>query len=173
MGSSLSPSIADLVIDVLFDCVVGKLMFKLPFFKKYVDNLMITAIPHNMVEHTLDVFNSYNGKIQFTIEIEDNGTIPFLDMKLLRNPVDGSINTEWYMKPILSGRFLNFYSYQNINQKINTASGFINRVLTLTSNVNNNTFNTIRTLLKRNNYPTSLVSRLINKSHTKHNRVTN
>lgn len=142
MGSCLSPAIADLVMDVLLDEVTSRLSFPLPFIKKYVDDL-VTAVPYNKIEETLTIFNSYCDKLQFTIEEERDGRLPFLDMTLCRNTSDGSISTVWYRKPTSSGKMLNFLSAHNINQKISTATGFIHRVISLTSNITDDTFKSI------------------------------
>ena len=54
----------------------------------------------------LNTFNSYNHKIQLTIEEESDGKICFLDVLIIR---DGEkIKTNWYQKPTCSGRLINF-----------------------------------------------------------------
>lgn len=162
MGSCLSPSIADLVMDILLDTVIQKLPFEVPFVKKYVDDL-ITAIPIGSEEQILRDFNSYHPQLQFTIESEVDNLLPFLDMVLIRNAENGSITTRWYRKPTSSGRLLNFLSGHNINQKLNTATGFINRVYSLTSDPNFDSKSTIKKLLQSNNYPKSVINTLITK----------
>lgn len=172
MGSCLSPAIADMVMEFLLDNVRKKLVVQLSFVRKYVDDLIL-AIPNGMERSILDIFNSYNDRLQFTIEIEVNGRIPFLDMLLIRNIEDGSISTQWYKKPIASGRILNYYSSHNYNQKINTASGFIHRVVSLTSHVTEDTFAVASRSLLNNNYPRSVVNRLINKFRTSNSTSVN
>lgn len=163
MGSCLSPAIADMVMEILLDTVKKKLCFELPFIKKYVDDL-ITAIPNGKEDTILNIFNAYNVDLQFTIEKEVEARLPFLDMMLIRNVVDGSISTEWYMKPTSSGRILNYYSDHHYNQKINTALGLIQRVVRLTSDVNENTFAVVKKILSKNNYPVNIVNRLISRT---------
>ncbi len=60
------------------------LPFDLPFLYIYVDDIL-AAIPANLVEETLEIFNAINSKIQFTVETEKDGAIPFLDLKLFHN----------------------------------------------------------------------------------------
>lgn len=170
MGSCLSPAVADLVLDVLLDQVILKLPFKPLFIKKYVDDL-ITIIPSDKIDEILSIFNDYSPNIQFTIETEMGGKLPFLDMMLTHNQVDGSITTSWYQKPTASGRMLNYLSAHKYSQKIGTASGYIHRVISLTSNITMNTHEIIRRQLLLNNYPSALINKLINKhihnTHTK------
>lgn len=84
MGSPLSPILADLVMEILLRTVTKRLKFPIPVLKKYVDDLIL-ALPFDQIEQTLAVFNSYNQHIQFTVEQEQNATLPFLDMLLIRN----------------------------------------------------------------------------------------
>ncbi|KAI4476631.1 hypothetical protein M0804_013410 [Polistes exclamans] len=63
-----------------------------------------------------------NEKIQFTIEIEDNGTLLFLDVKVIRNK-DRTISTNWYVKPTSSVRCINYYSNHPLSQRIETIKG--------------------------------------------------
>lgn len=103
-------------------------------------------------------FKEYNRHIKFTMELESDGKIPFLDMLLIRNVYTGVISTEWYMKPIASGRILNFYSAHNFQQKISTASGLVHRIISLTSTRTMNTNVRIRSILKSNNYPMGIIN---------------
>lgn len=108
MGSCISPSVADLVLDILIENTIKELDFHIPFVKKYVDDL-IAIVPEDKIEAILDQFNKYNESIQFTIEVESNNILPFLDLRLHHHP-NGTISTTWYRKPTSSGRILNFHS---------------------------------------------------------------
>jgi hypothetical protein len=137
------------------------LPFDLPFLFIYVDDVL-TAIPENLVEETLEMFNAINPKIQFTIETEKDGSIPYLDLKLIHND-DGTISTEFYQKPSSSGRILNYQSNHPTSLKINTAIGLIKRVYTFSTAKNENEkFNIVYQILRDNCYPKKLVNRLIN-----------
>ncbi|KAI4475149.1 hypothetical protein M0804_014486 [Polistes exclamans] len=82
------------------------------------------------MDQTLKTFNSVNNRIQFTMEVENNGTLPFLDMNIIRNE-DGSIVTNWYVKPTSSGRCINYNSNHPMSQKIGIIKGLLFRALTL------------------------------------------
>lgn len=106
MGSCLSPSIADVIMDILIDRVKHELNFELLLIKKYVDDLFL-VIPKEKIDTTITSFNNY--------ELEIDGRIPFLDMTLMRDVVTGDITTEWFKKP--SGRILDdYYMYFLIAQ---------------------------------------------------------
>lgn len=166
MGSCLSPAVADLVMDILLDNVIKLLPFSVPFEKKYVDDLF--TIPEDGADIILNIFNGYCPDIQFTIEKEVNGSLPFLDMTLNRDSIEGSIQTKWYRKPISSGRILNFMSGHSLSQKLNTATGFIHRVFCFTSTNNQDTVEIIIKHLKENNYPINIIRTLIHEYKQKH-----
>ena len=76
MGSPLSLIGADIAMDDLETKCIASLPFQLPFFFRYLDDI-ITAIPTNEVDTILNTFNSYNRKIQITIEEESDGKFFF------------------------------------------------------------------------------------------------
>ena len=74
------------------------------FYYRYVDDTILWKKKHlNLV---LEVFNSYNSHLQFTHETEINNSIAFLDLSLSIG--NNKIITNWYQKPICSGRILNY-----------------------------------------------------------------
>jgi hypothetical protein len=131
MGLPKSPPEADLVMEFVTEPAIKKLPFPIPFFKRYVDDC-VTIVPQDMVETTIDVLNSINENIKFTVEVEENGKIPFLDMMLIIGN-DGSIETRWHQKSYASARMVSFKSSHLLSQKIGAAYGLINRAMKLTS----------------------------------------
>ncbi|XP_055538479.1 uncharacterized protein LOC129725997 [Wyeomyia smithii] len=170
MGNPFSPTAADLVMELLLEEVVERLNFPLPLLKKYVDDLIL-AVPADKVEEVLDVFNSYDSNLQFTCEREEEGRIPYLDMVLVRK-ADQSIKTEWYSKPMASGRFLDFFSCHPLHMKMNVVANFIMRVRKLSTNLPPKAINDIiNEHLKVNHYPLSLRNRLQNRLMRKNVQV--
>ncbi|XP_062714231.1 uncharacterized protein LOC134291004 [Aedes albopictus] len=92
MGSPLSPILADIVLNKLITTVVQSLDFVILFLKKYVDDFFI-VLPRDKVQATLEAFNNYNERLQFTVEEENNGRLPFLDILVIRND-DQTLSTE-------------------------------------------------------------------------------
>ncbi|XP_055543405.1 uncharacterized protein LOC129728952 [Wyeomyia smithii] len=79
MGSPLSPILADIALDSVIDRALTELPFTVPIIRKYVDDLFL-AVPKDMVPKVLDVFNRQEPRLQFTVEVEKEGKLPFLDM---------------------------------------------------------------------------------------------
>jgi hypothetical protein len=100
MGAPISSALANLAMEVMLERITDLLPFELPFLYIFVDDIL-TAIPEAIADETLEIFNAINDKIQFTIELECDHQIPFLDLKLTHEG-DGSISTEFYQKPCAS-----------------------------------------------------------------------
>jgi hypothetical protein len=171
MGLPLSPIIIDMVMEDLLDKVIYELGYDPLICVKYVDDLLF-ILPLEELENTYNIFNGYNEKIKFTMEMENEKTLPYLDVELIRQR-NGRILTKWYFKPMASNRLLNYNSNHSLAQKINVANGLIKRVCDLTTihpKVNN--FKRIKTILEKNNYPVALIRKLFYKHiNTQHNKA--
>jgi Reverse transcriptase (RNA-dependent DNA polymerase) len=160
MGSTVSPIVAQYVMDDLLDTVIPNLPFNFTFIKKYVDDI-ICAIPANFTDDILQFFNAYNPHIQFTIELERDRKIPFLDTLLIRRD-DKTVILDWHIKPTSSGRFMNFQSFHPYRMKINLILGMKNRVTKISHNtLLNKNLKMLRTILTENSYPLKLLNKLL------------
>jgi hypothetical protein len=160
MGAPISSALANLAMEVMLERITDLLPFELPFLYIFVDDIL-AAIPEAIADETLEIFNAINDKIQFTIEIECDRKIPFLDLKLTHED-DGSISTEFYQKPCASGRILNFLSNHSAALKTNTAIGLIKRIYTFSSGKPEAQKKQIAfNILRNNNFPKSLIHKLI------------
>ena len=125
---------------------INKLNFKPAFNFRYVD-VIILCIPKNMIDHTVNTFNSYDGNLQFTIELPQNNSISFLD-----------IITDWYQKQTFSGRYLNYFSQHPLCNKIAIIYSLVDRVFKLSDNIfHSKNLSFIKQLLIHNNYPPELI----------------
>lgn len=102
--------------------ILNKLKFKLPVYYRYVvDTFLI--IPCDKIHETIEEFNSYHFRLQFTHELEKkNNAIHFFNVEFIRND-NGNLKTNWCRKSTYSGRLLNFYS----NHPIQHTIGIINK----------------------------------------------
>uniref|UniRef100_A0A8D8LXS3 GIY-YIG domain-containing protein n=1 Tax=Cacopsylla melanoneura TaxID=428564 RepID=A0A8D8LXS3_9HEMI len=174
MGCSLSPIIADIVLDDLFDKILPQLNDSVQFCVKYVDDTFL-SVDENKIDFVLNTFNSYHPEIQFTLEVENNCCLPFLDVSVIKN-TNGSVDICHYKKPTCSGRLLNYNSNQPYSYKINCAKNLINRTLTLSdSKFHDNLIPEIYSTLIDNNYPKNLIKKLIQNrnSNSTHQNISN
>lgn len=108
-----------------------------------------------MVNPILNILNNYNPNIKFTIELEDNNqSINFLELTIRRDTATNSLITNWFTKPISSGRIINFKSSQPIHQKRAIIYNLIDRGLLLSDiSFHKNNLTKIREILINNDYP--------------------
>lgn len=161
----------DDLLDTLLQKVHTELGVLIEVIKKYVDDLFL-ILPRHLVNEVLRIFNSAEPRIQFTYEREEEQMLPFLDMTIHRCEDTHTFYTNWYKKPIASGRLLNYRSLHPLNQKIGTAVGLIDRVIRLSDG---RFFATNKEMIVRllgdNDYPIKLISRLLHRYFTINDNV--
>ena len=109
MGSPVSVTIANLVMEDVEERALAATDVLLKFWKRYVDDTC-AALPAARLHEFLDHLNGVEPSIQFTVEVESEGKLPFLDVLLQRDP-DGSISTTVYRKATHTDRYLDFASH--------------------------------------------------------------
>lgn len=160
MGSTLSPILANIAMSTLLKTSIPRLSFQLAFIFQYVDDLIL-SIPEDKDEEILEIFNSFDDHIQFTIEVEKNRCVPFLDTMLHRGE-DNVIRLDWYRKPSSSGRYINFSSYHNISTKTNIVLGLKKRIIDITHpDFRSSALRRLFELLVTNGYPQFFLKKLI------------
>jgi len=102
MGSSLSPVVANLVMEDFETKALASTPFQPKHWKMFVDDTCVVW-PHG--HEKLDVFlhhlNSQFESIKFTMEVEVDGFLPFLDVLLCRLD-DGSLSHHVFHKKNLT-----------------------------------------------------------------------
>ena len=97
MGASVSPILANYVMDDLLNTVLPVLFFQPFFLKKYVNDIIL-ALPRDKTTEIVDTLNSYDPFIQITMETKDEqNSVPFLDTKFTRTN-NNKIVIDWYRK---------------------------------------------------------------------------
>lgn len=66
----------------------------------YVDDCF-AIIPRSKIKHMLEVLNSYHIELRVTHEVELNGMLSFLELKLIREM--NRIFTDWFQMPTSFG----------------------------------------------------------------------
>lgn len=156
MGVNTSPTFAALAVNELLRRAIKLLSYTPKVITKYVDETFL-IIPREHVDETLNVFNSIWPSIQFTIELEVNRSLPYLDVKITHSE-DGSLHTNWNRKPTSAGKVLNFHSAHPIQQKINVAFNLFHRILSISDvQFRKNNINDAFNILLSNNYPHQII----------------
>lgn len=179
MGSPLSPILANFVLEDLEISCLDKLMFEVPIYIRYVDDIF-TMIPNKLINYTLEIFNNYNVNLQFTSEIESENKISFLDLNIIREN-DNKVITDWYRKPTFSGRYLNFYSHHQQSTKRGIVFMLVDKCMNLSHpKFFDQNLHLIKEFLIENNYPIQFIEyhmknriKFLNKKRENNNVVKN
>jgi len=128
MGSPLSPIVADLVLRDLETSAIKKLPFVLPLYRRYVDDILLTA-SFDQLNTILDTFNSFHDRLQFTLEISTNNKINFLDVTIILD--EQKIFFDRFEKPTNTGRYINYHSQHPVSHKRSIVYGLVDRTILL------------------------------------------
>uniref|UniRef100_A0A5S6PZS4 AP-2 complex subunit alpha n=1 Tax=Trichuris muris TaxID=70415 RepID=A0A5S6PZS4_TRIMR len=170
MGSPLSPIVAEIFMEHLEEKAFpsGIAEYNLKLFKRYVDDIF-AIVKKGHEDELLNHLNSlFPHDIQFTIEKETGGRLPFLDVLIIK---DGhKLKTTVYRKPTNSGKYLNFYSNHPKNVKVGIVTGMVDRALKLCNKeFLQGEFGFIRETLRKNGFPIMFTEACIKKRLNKLN----
>ena len=112
MGSPISPVVANIYMEFLEQEALETAQTKPDIWLRYVDDTFVLW-PHSRsdLDMFLDHLNSLRPSIQFTMEIEDERKLPFLDVQVTRDAESGIFRTAVYRKPTRTDRYLHYESY--------------------------------------------------------------
>ena len=96
---------------------------------------IITICKKDEIDRKLTEINKLHSNLKFTMESENNGCLPFLDM-LLHND-NKLLSSSWYRKPTDTGLTLNFHSLAPMKYKRSVVIGFVHRIYRSCSNWEN------------------------------------
>ena len=108
MGSPVSAVIANLVMEDIEHRALTTAPVSPSFWKRFADDV-ISAVSQDEFVVLLQHLNSIEPSIQFTVERETDGKLPFLDTYVQRT-TDGKFETVVYRKPIHAYKYLSFNS---------------------------------------------------------------
>ena len=105
MGSNLGPKMASFAMDMLeskMDTFVGN---KPVFYRRYVDDCFLIFNRKEGIKIFFVFLNSLDDDLQFTVEMEVDNNICFLDTKI-SNSRDGTLSVSWYIKDTNTGIYI-------------------------------------------------------------------
>ena len=105
---------------------------KLPiFYKRFVDDTLSAMPDPEAASDFLETLNKSHPSIDFTMELEENGRLPFLGMDVIRNSC--RLDTTVYRKPTDKGLLLRYQSYVDARYKRSLLTTMLNRAFQLSS----------------------------------------
>lgn len=172
MGSPLSPFLAELFMnDLETNQIKQSHLFKnhVIFWRRYVDDIFcIFNGSDKQLNNFLVFLNSIHNRIEFTMELSVDDSLPFLDLNI--SLINDSLDFNIYRKPTCTNNIIPFDSIHPISQKLASFNFFFHRLFNFplsTANYNNE-LHTIFHLAKINNFPYTIINNLYLKLSFKH-----
>ena len=159
MGSPVSAVVANLFMENFEQRAIDTLSIPPKLWHRYVDDTF-SIVKRHAVNSMLNQLNALNNNIQFTMELEDNGRLPFLDTTVKRTE-DGRLETMVYRKATHTERYLSFTSHHPKNSKRNVVDTLLTRANTIVSNdtQQQNEIDHVKAVLMANGYPAQFIKR--------------
>ncbi|XP_043263261.1 uncharacterized protein LOC122403673 [Colletes gigas] len=164
MGSPISPVVADIFMVHLEKTILENAPAKPTAWFRYVDDtFVIWRHGREALNSFHNFINSIHPSIKFTVEIEKNQQIPFLDV-LVNRKHDGTLGHKAYRKPTHTDRYLQASSHHHPSQKVSVISSLITRAVSISepSSLQQELTN-VKTALIKNGYTTPQINRTMRK----------
>ena len=117
--------------------------------------------------------NSIHEDIKFTSEVENNGSLAFLDSLVKRKP-DGSLELTVYRKPTHTDQYLNFNSHHPLHQKLGIVHTLFSRCdkIVTTEQEKVREQHAVKTALKNCGYPEWSLKNKPNRTQSQNDNTT-
>ena len=119
MGSCISPVVANIFMEHIERQVLTTFREPPRIWLRYIDD-MFCVITSSVIDDFHHHANSISPNIKFTLELEDNSSLAFLDVRVNRT-VNCKLWTTIYQKPTHTDRYLQFDSHHPLHQKLAVA----------------------------------------------------
>lgn len=147
-------AIANMMMEDI-ECRIFNCSNNVLIWRRFVDDTFV-VLPEEDVPSFFTLINSLESSISFTMEKENNGMLPFLDV-LVKKGSDHYFSTSVYRKPTCTNRYMQFDSHNPMVHKKAVVRTLVDRAERLCSskNIYANEMNSIKTTLAQNGYPQS------------------
>ena len=168
MGSPLSPVLCNIFMEQLEEKAISSFKTKPLVWKRYVDDIFfIWPGDEHSIKTFHDHLNTQDQDIKFTIELEVEGCLPFLDIEVTRSK--DRISTRVYRKPTNSNLYLQYDSAHPKSVKNGIVNTLLHRAETHCSDIKsyNTEVQLIEKVLVNNRYPRQLIRNINRKRKRK------
>lgn len=125
MGNPLSPILCNLFMEHFESTLLPRIVPKPIPWLRYVDDIFSVWPEGEDFDAFLANLNNLHRTIKFKFEWEVNGSLPFLDVKIIK--IDMTRKLCIYRKPTSSSAYIHYFSCHDDNVKIATISGLFLR----------------------------------------------
>ena len=135
-------------------------------YHRYVDDCFILFRNREECNKMFNHFNTLHHSISFTMEGEDNNSLPFLDV-FVKRTTSSQFITSIYRKRTFTGQYVNFQSHCSRKRKINLIKTLCHRAISICSpSTLEEEFKNLIRILTNNGYPEQLIKKTITYSIT-------
>ena len=163
MGYPISVTIANLIMENVENRALQTFPNPPTLWKRYVDDTFV-IIKKNVLNAFHEHINNIEQSIKFTVELESDNLLPFLDVLIVKER-NGKLTTTLYQKPTHTKRFLNYNSQHSVSQKRGLICTLLNRINSkLITKKKDKTIEIKKLMeaLRHNNYPDWFLKQTIN-----------
>ncbi|UYV62695.1 hypothetical protein LAZ67_2001598 [Cordylochernes scorpioides] len=127
MGSPLSSPLSEIVMRHIDKHIVEQYHIDILSWHRYHDDIF-AIVKTSSLDNIFSTLNNLYQDIRFTVEIETNNTLAFLDILITK--IDNRYTTGVYYKPSFFPSYIHFSSYCPLSHKINTVKTLTKRIFT-------------------------------------------
>jgi hypothetical protein len=171
MGARFAPPFAVIYMFDIEERALAKIPEPSILYGRYIDDVIYVRPENSQItnDELLNVFNSIEPEIKFTMENTIDGELPFLDCKLMVNT--NKIEYKWYIKALHSGNLLNYHSHVPMRMKHDFIMGRFLCVLRRSSNDRYSTESVekLTKLLENNEFPENMIRQNLRRAIKKYN----
>ena len=164
MGSPLAPVLANLFLGHHENIWLNKYQGpSVQLYRRYVDDTFCLFNTEQDALSFFDFLNSQHPNIKFTIEKEINQKLSFLDV-CVDNKDPSCLLTSLHRKNTFTGLLTNFFSFTSFSYKIGLIRTLVDRAYRINNTLLkfNDDVKKLYFVLKKNQYPEYLISRVVN-----------
>ena len=172
MGSPLSWLLADIFLNNFENKYIfnkyNRYQNRIILYKCYIDDIFLTFNGSTRQLEILQKFiNNIHNKIRFTLELEKNNSINFLDLTITK--VNNKFTYKIYRKLTTTSTTIHAESYHPQAQKMAAYNSFVHRLLNTPLDEEDyiNEVNTLKYIAIANGYQASIIDSLIQKQKCK------
>ena len=150
---------ANICIEIIENAAFEMTPTKPKTWKRFVDD-SFSIIKKTAINSFLNLSNDIDPNISFTIELEQDNKIFFLDTLITR--LGNDLKVDVFRKPTHTDRYLDFNSHHDLKHKISTARTLIHRAQTLPNTYTGKQDELNQTTtLKCNRYPDRIIKQIL------------
>ena len=173
MGSPLSPLLCNIYMEKLEANIMSTLTPRPVLWKRYVDDTFcIWEKEKSELEKFLTEINEYHSNIKFTMEMEENGRLAFLDILCMKK--GSKIETTVYRKPTTTFQLVHAHSAHHVAQKEGVIQCLTHRAMNICSkNYLQEELRLLKDIFMANGYKPQVVEQKMNRVLRKRRGQTN